>query len=52
MSFNRRDPESLLRDILEAILMIEELTLGMDFEAFQSNLMAVAAVERKVPVHL
>lgn len=28
--------------------MIEEFTFGMDFEAFRSNPMAVAAVERKL----
>lgn len=30
--------------------MIEQFTSGMDFEAFRSNPMAVAAVERKLQV--
>jgi uncharacterized protein with HEPN domain len=30
--------------------MIEEFTFGMDFEAFRSSPMAVAAVERKLQV--
>ena len=30
--------------------MIEEFTAGMDFEAFRSNPMAVAAVERKIQI--
>ncbi len=34
--------------MLDAIRMIREFTAGMDFEAFQSNPMAVAAVERKL----
>ena len=33
---------------MDAIAMIEEFTFGMDFEAFRSNPMAVAAVERKL----
>lgn len=48
MSFRNRNPESILGDILDTIRMIEEFTAGMDFEAFQSNPMAVAAVERKL----
>lgn len=48
MSFRNRNPGSILGDILDAIRMIEEFTDGMDFEAFQSNPMAVAAVERKL----
>ena len=30
--------------------MIEQFTTGMDFEAFRSNPMAVAAVERKLQI--
>jgi uncharacterized protein with HEPN domain len=30
--------------------MIDQFTSGMDFEAFRSNLMAVAAVERKLQI--
>ena len=48
MSFRSRNPQSVLRDILDAIRMIEEFTSSMDFEGFQSNPMAVAAVERKL----
>jgi uncharacterized protein with HEPN domain len=35
---------------VEAIAMIEQFTSGMDFEAFRSNPMAVAAVERKLQI--
>jgi uncharacterized protein with HEPN domain len=35
-------------DIAAAIGMIEKFTAGMDFEAFRSNSMAIAAVERKL----
>ena len=38
--------------IADAIVMIEQFTLGMDFEAFRSNPMAVAAVERKLQISL
>ena len=47
MSF-RPTPERLFGDILDAISMIEQFTSRMDFEAFRSNPMAVAAVERKL----
>jgi uncharacterized protein with HEPN domain len=40
----------LLSDIVGAIAMIEQFTSGMDFEAFRSNPMAVAAVERKLQI--
>ena len=30
--------------------MVEQFTLGMDFEAFRTNPMAVAAVERKIQI--
>jgi uncharacterized protein with HEPN domain len=39
----------LFDDILDSIAMIERFTAGMDFEAFRSNPMALAAVERKWP---
>jgi uncharacterized protein with HEPN domain len=45
-----RSPQSSFRDIVEAIEMIENFTSGMDFEAFRSNPMAVAAVERKLQI--
>jgi uncharacterized protein with HEPN domain len=45
-----RDTDRSLRDIVDAIGMIEEFTAGMDFEAFCSNPMAVAAVERKLQI--
>jgi uncharacterized protein with HEPN domain len=40
----------LFADILEAIELIDQFTAGMDFEGFQSNPMAVAAVERKIQI--
>jgi uncharacterized protein with HEPN domain len=43
-------PQRSLRDIVDAIAMIEQFTSGMDFEAFRSNPMAVAAVERKLQI--
>jgi uncharacterized protein with HEPN domain len=43
-----RDPSLSLRDILEAIEMIERFTLDMDFEAFREDPKTVAAVERKL----
>ena len=46
MSF--RDSRLLLGHILDAIALIEDFTSGMDFEAFRSNPMAMAAVERKL----
>jgi uncharacterized protein with HEPN domain len=42
--------ERWFRDIVDAIAMIEEFTRGMDYEAFRSNPMAVAAVERKLQI--
>jgi hypothetical protein len=39
-----------LRDIVDAIAMIEQFTSGMDFEAFRSNPKTVAAVERKLQI--
>jgi uncharacterized protein with HEPN domain len=43
-------PRRLFTDIADAIAMIEQFTCGMDFEAFRSNPMAVAAVERKLRI--
>jgi uncharacterized protein with HEPN domain len=43
-------PQRLFTDIADAIAMIEQFTFGMDFEAFRSNPMAVAAVERKLQI--
>jgi uncharacterized protein with HEPN domain len=43
-----RDSRLLLGHILDAIALIEDFTSGMDFEAFRSNPMAMAAVERKL----
>ena len=48
MSFRNQNPQLLLRDILDAIRMIEEFTAGVNFGDFQSNSMAVGAVERKL----
>jgi uncharacterized protein with HEPN domain len=46
----RTPTQRLFTDIADAIAMIEQFTLGMDFEAFRSNPMAVAAVERKLQI--
>ena len=45
-----RDPVDGLRDICDAIDMIERFTEGMDFEAFGEDPKTVAAVERKLLV--
>ena len=45
-----RDPVNALRDILDAIGMIERFTKDMDFEAFREDPKTVAAVERKLLV--
>jgi uncharacterized protein with HEPN domain len=45
-----RDPVDALRDILDAIGMIERFTEGLDFEGFREDPKTVAAVERKVLV--
>jgi uncharacterized protein with HEPN domain len=45
-----RDPVDALRDILDAIGMVERFTEGIDFEAFREDPKTVAAVERKVRV--
>jgi uncharacterized protein with HEPN domain len=46
----RPSPKTWFGDIMDAIAMIEQFTSGMDFEAFRSNPMAVAAVERKLQI--
>jgi uncharacterized protein with HEPN domain len=46
----RPSPQTWFDDIVDAIAMIEQFTSGMDFEAFRSNPMAVAAVERKLQI--
>src|SRR5579863_7619710 len=43
-------PERWFSDIVNAIAMIDQFTSGMDFEAFRSSPMAVAAVERKLQI--
>ncbi len=43
-----REPSLSLRDISEAIDMIEQFTPGMGFEAFREDPKTVAAVERKL----
>jgi uncharacterized protein with HEPN domain len=43
-----REPNLSLRDISEAISMIERFTLGMDFDAYREDLKTMAAVERKL----
>ena len=45
-----RDPVDGLRDIRDAIDLIERFTAGMDFEAFREDPKTVAAVERKLLV--
>ena len=49
MSFSP-PPQCWFGDIADPIAMIEQFTSGMDFEAFRSNPMAVAAVERKLQI--
>lgn len=45
-----RDVENSLRDIADAIAMIETFTAGMDLEAFREDPKTIAAVERKLLV--
>jgi hypothetical protein len=45
-----REPSFSLRDIFEAVNMIEEFTARMDFGAFREDPKTVAAVERKLLV--
>lgn len=43
-------PDSSFRDILQAILMIEQFTVDMDFAAFHRDPKTIAAVERKLQI--
>ena len=43
-----REPILPLRDIVEAIISIEQFTSGMDLNAFRSDPKTVSAVERKL----
>jgi uncharacterized protein with HEPN domain len=45
-----RDADSSLRDIANAIDMIEQFTRGMDFNAFREDPKTIAAVERKLQI--
>jgi uncharacterized protein with HEPN domain len=45
-----RDTDSSLRDIANAIDMIEQFTRGMDFNAFREDPKTIAAVERKLQI--
>jgi len=45
-----RHPAHSLRDILDAIILIERFTTGMDFRRFREDPKTVAAVERKLLV--
>lgn len=45
-----RDADGSLRDIVDAVGMIETFTAGMDFEAFREDPKTIAAVERKLLV--
>ncbi len=43
-----RGTETLLRDISDAIAMIQQFTADMDFDAFREDSKTIAAVERKL----
>ena len=45
-----RDANQSLRDIADAINLIEQFTTEMDFEAFREDPKTIAAVERKLLV--
>ena len=45
-----KDVDHFLRDIADAIGMIETFTSGMDYDQFREDPKTVAAVERKLPV--
>jgi uncharacterized protein with HEPN domain len=45
-----KDENNSLRDIVDAIGMIEAFNSGMDFEAFREDPKTVAAVERKLQI--
>jgi uncharacterized protein with HEPN domain len=44
------DADNSLRDIAEAIAMIETFTAGMDFDGFRQDPKTIAAVERKLQI--
>jgi uncharacterized protein with HEPN domain len=44
------DADRLLRDIIDAVGMIDRFASGMDLEAFREDPKTVAAVERKLQV--
>jgi uncharacterized protein with HEPN domain len=43
-----KDADKLLRDITDAIEMVEHFTEGMDFEEFRADPKTISAVERKL----
>ncbi|MBV8707704.1 MAG: DUF86 domain-containing protein [Acidobacteriaceae bacterium] len=45
-----RNPDSALRDIINAADLIEQFTRDMDFEAFRADPKTIAAVERKLQI--
>ena len=45
-----RDTDRSLRDIVDAVVMIEQFTVGLEFDAFREDPKTVAAVERKLLV--
>jgi uncharacterized protein with HEPN domain len=45
-----RSPKDHLKDILQAVDLIEQFVEGLDFAAFQKNPMAKAAVEREFSI--
>jgi uncharacterized protein with HEPN domain len=45
-----RDPNQSVRDIADAISLVEQFTAEMDFEAFREDPRTIAAVERKLLV--
>jgi uncharacterized protein with HEPN domain len=46
----QRDPRAFLWDVREAATAIQSFTKGLDVAAFENNVMAQAAVERKFEV--
>ena len=45
-----KDSALPLKDILESVTSIEEFTWGLTFEAFERDLKAIPAVERKLQI--
>jgi uncharacterized protein with HEPN domain len=45
-----KNPDSALRDIINAADMVEQFTCNMDFEAFREDPKTIAAVERKLQI--